>query len=282
MLIVNDNTKQSSNDIKQRKILLLLSIPITILLLIASFSGIFVPETYARNTLSYAAQGIGQDLVNFFIISPVFIISAILYYKNNRRAMFIWAGSLSYILYTYVIYGFAQPFNFLFLVYCAILGLSFYTFLYFLHTKINDPIKEWYKENAPIKPVIIYSLIIALLFYLVWLSEIILALLQNKIPESITENGLITNAVHVLDLALFLPALIISAVWLKRENKYGYLFSPILIIFTVFMGSAILCMIIAMELLGVATDIGMMVIFLTITALSVVISVLLLRSIKKS
>ncbi|MHA1274948.1 MAG: hypothetical protein ACTSQS_16165 [Promethearchaeota archaeon] len=235
---MNEIRKRDEN--KHGKIILILSLLLLLFLIIASYSGIFIAETYARNTKSFAVQGIGQDIVNFFIIAPLLFISSILYYKGNKKAMFIWAGLLSYVIYTYVIYCFAQPFNFLFLVYCTILGLSFYSFLYFILKMTDKPIKDWYKNEIPIKMISIFFIIIAILFYFVWLSEIIPALINNEIPQSVIDNGVITNPVHVLDLTIFLPALLITAILLLKDNKYGYLLAPILLIFIILMSLAII------------------------------------------
>ena len=275
-----DETTISSENKHANKIILALSIPLLVLLAIASYSGIFISATYARNTTSFAAQGIGQDIVNLFIVAPLLLLSTILYYKGNKKAMFLWAGLLSYILYSYVIYGFAQPFNFLFLVYCAILGISFYAFMYFVISKINGAIKDWYEEKFPKRAVIIYFVIIAALFYFVWLSEVVPALLNDEIPESIIENGTTTNPVHVLDLSILLPALLITGIFLFRDNKFGYLLAPILLVFLTFMALAVIGMIIAMIILGVETDLGLSVIFGLIIMINIVISFLVFRTIK--
>ncbi|MGQ4875874.1 MAG: hypothetical protein ACP6IY_17555 [Promethearchaeia archaeon] len=267
---------------KHGKIILILSLLLLIFLIIASYSGIFIAETYARNTKSFAVQGIGQDIVNFFIIAPLLFISSILYYKGNKKAMFIWAGLLSYVIYTYVIYCFAQPFNFLFLVYCTILGLSFYSFLYFLLNMTDNPIKDWYKNEIPIKMISIFFIIIAILFYFVWLSEIIPALINNEIPQSVIENGVITNPVHVLDLTIFLPALLITAQLLLKDNKYGYLLAPILLIFIILMSLAIIGMVIVMLLKDVETDIGLAAIFIVINVMSIIITTIVVKAIEDS
>ncbi len=268
-------------DNKLGKIILALSLPLLVFLVIASYSGIFITTTYARNTASFAAQGIGQDIVNLFIVAPLLLASSILFYKGNKRAMLIWAGLDLYVIYSYVIYCFAQPFNFLFLVYCAVLGFSFYAFVYLMTNSINTPIKQWYKSEKRIKLVIIFNVIIAGLFYFVWLSEVIPALISNEIPQSIIENGVITNPVHVLDMAIFLPALVITAVFLYKGNDYGFLFAPILLIFLSSMALAIIGMVITMWFTGVAVDLGMASIFIVIAAISILLAVFLLKDIER-
>jgi len=67
-------------------------------------------------------------------------------------------------------------------------------------------IKEYFTEKTPARTVSIYLALLAVLFYFLWLSEIIPALLARTIPQSIRDNGTPTNPVHVLDMAWILPA----------------------------------------------------------------------------
>ena len=262
------------------KIILALSLPLLVFLVIASYFGIFISETYGELTASYAAQGIGQDIVNLFIISPLLLISSILYYKGNRRGMFIWSGLLVYVFYSYVIYCFALPFNSLFLVYCAVLGLSFYSLTYYLLANVNKPIKELFRDNYPIKSVSRFFIIIAILFYFVWLKELIPSLISGETPQSVIENGVLTNPIHVLDLAFFLPALLITATLLLKGNKYGYLLAPILIAFIPFMALAIIGMVFVMVLSGIPTDMSLLIIFIAITILGTLILTTVLKAVE--
>lgn len=271
----------NNNDVfLHRKIILVLSIILLFFLIIASYAGIFIAQTYARNTPSFAAQGIGQDIINLFVVAPLLLYSSIFYYKDHKRAMFLWAGLIMYVLYSYVIYCFSQPFNSLFLVYCAVLGLAFYTFILFLLENFQKPIKDWYRKKFPINVVISFMLVISILFYFVWLSEVIPALIRNQIPQSIIENGVNTNPVHVLDISIILPALILTAILLFKNNEHGYFLAPILLIFLLMMALAIIGMIIAMQILGVPTDIGLSVIFIIIAILDALITTKVLITLK--
>ena len=56
----------------------------------------------------------------------VLFIAAYFVNKGSVKAFLVWSGVLLYLIYAYVIYAFDVHFNSLFLVYVAILGLSFY------------------------------------------------------------------------------------------------------------------------------------------------------------
>ena len=64
----------------------------------------------------------------------------------------------------------------------------------------------------------------------------------DRAPPSLAEAGLPTNPVHVLDLAIVLPAMIVTGVLLRRRRPLGLLLAPVLLVFAVAMGVAILVM----------------------------------------
>jgi len=60
-----------------------------LLVLTASASGIFLKSIYARETLSWAVQGIGQDIINL-IAAVVLFIAAYFVNKGSFKAFLIW------------------------------------------------------------------------------------------------------------------------------------------------------------------------------------------------
>jgi hypothetical protein len=99
------------------------SVAIALLVAAASLMGIALPSTYAAETASWTAQAIGQDWVNLLLVVPCLIVASA---RGGRRWKLIRGGALVYTLYSYSIYAFAVHFNRVFLIYCAILGLSFF------------------------------------------------------------------------------------------------------------------------------------------------------------
>jgi hypothetical protein len=51
-------------EIKQSRIIIVLSVLLAISLALVSYYGAFVPSTYERDAASMAAQGMGQDIVD--------------------------------------------------------------------------------------------------------------------------------------------------------------------------------------------------------------------------
>lgn len=153
--------------------ILLLSLPSVLVIVVTALAGIFIPGTYYKETANWALQSMGQDLVDLFLIVPLMIASSILAFKKNRLGFIVWGGINLYLIYTYVIYSFDIHFNRLFLAYCTVLGLSFYSFIYFIYLSVKKQITYATVNKTSIRIIAGYFLIIAYMFFFLWLSKII-------------------------------------------------------------------------------------------------------------
>ena len=97
------------------KTVLRLSVLAALLVLLASVSGISLTSIYARETPSWAVQGIGQDIVNIVAVA-LLLIAVYFVNKGSVKAFLVWSGVLLYLIYAYVIYAFDVHLNRLFLV----------------------------------------------------------------------------------------------------------------------------------------------------------------------
>ncbi len=218
-----------------------LTIPIAALLAMASAGGLLISGLY-RGAPYFAAQAVGQDLISLAVVLPLLIISSILTRRGSGRAKLVWLGGLTYLVYTYVIAAFEVRFNPLFLVYVALLGCSVYALIGGVVMTNMAEIKASFTEKTPAKAISIYLGVLAVLFYFLWLAEIVPALLRGEIPKSIRDNWTPTNAVHVLDMAWILPALLITSVSLWRKQTLGYTLAGVLLSYCVLLTLAILSM----------------------------------------
>jgi hypothetical protein len=245
---MNDNFRSSKP--------LYFSIPIGLLVIAAGIAGIFFRNTYSQETASWAVQGVGQDLANLIVAVPTLIVSALLIHKGAKAALFIWLGTTIFLVYTFVLYCFALHFNSLFLVYCGVLSLSFYAIVSVLTPLDKSAVKDWFDEKRTNNFAVYYLVIISILFFMLWMKQIVPALAAGEPPRELKENGLLTNPVHVLDLCFFLPGSVISAILLKKKNSLGYLFAPALTIFCAMMALTISLLVVVMKLNAVASDVS--------------------------
>jgi len=237
-----------------------LTFPIAVLLAIAAGGGIFINDLY-RDDPYFAAQAVAQDFISLAVVLPILIVTALLASRGSPRAWMVWLGVLIYLVYSYVVAAFDVKFNSLFLVYVALLGCSLYGLIGGLATMDWAGIRGYFTEKTPVKAISIYLAVLAVLFYFLWLSEIIPALIMGKIPQSIQDNGTPTNSVHVLDMAWILPAFGIAAVSLWRKQALGYTLAGALLSYAVFLISAILSMVVVMSQRGHSVIIPQVVIF---------------------
>lgn len=219
----------------------LLSYVTSFLLLIVSTAGIFNSNTYAKETINWAEQGIGQDYVNLFVVAPLLLLATYLMTKGSFRAFFIWLGTLLYIFYSYLLYAFFIHFSILFLPYITLVGLSFYLFIFGISEVDYHQVARNFNE-ATTRQIIYLFYFVVFIFSFLWLSDIIKNLYAGTVPMSIIDAGLTVNPVYVLDLALFLPGVFIVARLLKKRNAIGFMLAVPLMTFLTLMSLAIISM----------------------------------------
>lgn len=260
------------------KIILALSLIIGILIAVTSFFGAFSGNFYFKETENWQAQSVGQDYINLFVVIFL-VVTALMVYNKNTYGILLWAGAILYLIYTYLIYCFDIHFNIFFVAYCMILGLCFYSLLYFFYSQIGIVTLE-IRNYKIVKVTAFYFLTISILFYCLWLMEIVPSIINNRTPDSLTEAGLVTNPVHVIDLSVVLPGIFITGLLLLKENKLGFLLAPIILTFFILMDITIGALTIVMAQRGIETNKAVTVIMAVLAMFSAVILILNARNVK--
>ena len=70
---------------------------------------------------------------------------------------------------------------------------------------------------------------LAAVFGVLWLSVELPAALRGRPPDELIDVGLPTNVVHVLDLAVFLPAMAFAGLQLRARRPVGDVLAPVLL-----------------------------------------------------
>lgn len=252
------------------KIILSLSIPLSILIALVSCTGILTPDFYAEETFNWRIQSVGQDMIDLFLVVPTLLVTAMLAYRKKYIAGLLWAGVIVYILYTFIIYSFAVHFNRLFLIYCLTLGLSFYALAWFIYSQIKNPAIIRINKNSVIKATAIFFLILSLVFYFLWFSEIIPAITNNTLPKGLIETGLVTNPVQVIDLSVFLPGVFIAGCCILKRKPAGFFFAIIILTFFVLMNMTIGWLAFMMKLKGLESNLSITLIMAVLSLISFV------------
>ncbi|MDB5249720.1 MAG: hypothetical protein JWQ40_4114 [Segetibacter sp.] len=264
----------------QNRTVLFLSLPLSALIIFVSCVGLLTPGFYSTETLNWQAQATWQDMIDLFLIVPCLLITSILAYRNNSAATMVWGGVVLYLTYTFVLYCFDIHFNKLFVIYCLCLGLSFYSFMYFLFRNYTESKNEDIKNKRLIRIIAIYFILVSVIFYSLWLAEIIPSIIKNTIPRSLAETGLFTNGVHVIDLAVFLPAVFITGVFLLKGKSLGFILTPVMLTFFVLMDITIGMLVVVMKTKGIESNLTLTLIMGAFALISLILLIWYCRSVK--
>ena len=141
-------------------------------------------------------------------------------------------------------------FNALFLVYCAVLSLCLYASVFTVRFIPLEQTARVYSPRAPGKTAAIFFLVLALLFAVFDLIEIIPANLAGRVPESAIRANTPVFFVHALDLTFLLPALCIAAFLLFRRRPSGYALAPALLTLVAIMNIELAVLMVVMARMG--------------------------------
>lgn len=252
------------------------------LIAVSAAAAIGDPEVYSGETLNWKAQALAQDWVNLILVAPLIVLSSIPALRHSIAGKLVLAGFLTANLYSYVIYAFFIHFGRLFPLYTAILGLSLYLLIYLLSSLDAGEIMRRFAGKRATHTVAAMLTVIGMLFFLTWSGQIYSELASGPPYSSLQETGLFVNPVHVLDLAAFLPALIVAGICLFRGKPLGFLLAlPLLI--ALFVLSVNICSIAWMfERWNIADDAGTIPLFAGLGVIQLIAAIYLLRKIESN
>jgi hypothetical protein len=189
--------------------------------LIAAFIGVFNQDVYSKVVSPRLLPGtIAQDAITI-IAGLVLLFLGLRTNDADIKRQIVATSLLAYLFYGYGIYVIDQLYNSLYILYMAILALSFWAIVYGL-VNINQDVLRRIETPKPVRYLSIGCLIfIPLLFYSLWTGQLLpLMRTGDKI-----EFG---NAIYILDMVFILPAFIISAILVIKKNALGLILAPIL------------------------------------------------------
>jgi hypothetical protein len=235
---------------------------------------------YQYETVSVAAQAMAQDVVTLFVGIPLLLVSMLLFKNGSLRGKLLLSGTLAYFLYTYASFAFGAAYNILFLVYVSLFSLSLFAFIFTLMTIDIPTLPEHFSSGLPRRTMAVFLFIVGGFLLLAWLGRIVPALLANQPPLGL--ESYTTLIIQALDLGVVMPTAFLSGVLLWKKSAWGYLLSSVILIKGVTLALAVSAMAVNMILSGVQVSIGELMMFPTIAIVSGGLTVVLLKSIKKS
>jgi len=219
-----------------------LSVLIVVLALAATLTGLLSPSIY-RDPAVLLPQNLGTDVVTLCVGVPLLGFATAAMQRGSLRARLLWLGALGYMVYAYGMYAISVRWNQLFLVYVALFGLSFFAVIIGLVGTDAERVRAGVAGRPAVRPVAIYLIVIAVIVAALWLAEELRALLSGTVPPSVVVFESPTNIVHVFDLGLVLPALLLAAVMLLRDRPWGYVLAGMLLVKAATIGLWVVAMI---------------------------------------
>ncbi len=209
-----------------------LTVVTALLAAFASLAGILRPRLYLPFTPETLLPGaMSQDIVSFLAALGLLVCLWSIR-RGAQRAWLVWASLNGYLFYAYALYSFEQVYNPLYLVYIALTGLTLYSILFFFVWMDTDILMRLDASRLPRRAIAAYLLLLVAMFVTVWLSLILPGIASQTPPEG--------ASIFVMDLAFFLPLLVIIAVLLFRDRPLGALLTPIVLIKVGALGCSVL------------------------------------------
>ena len=197
-----------------------LSVSAGLLAFTGSALGLLQPAAvYGRETEELLNAALAQDAVNALLVSPLLVVLALLARRGSVMSWLTLTGFLGFTVYNYSIYAFSLQFGPLFLVWVAVLGLSVFALAGSL-AGAGPAVADTAGTPGRLTGWILIAT--SVFFTLLWLREIIPDLLAGSPSSSASLWNVPTNPVHVLDLALYLPGVLISGVLVLRGRAWGW------------------------------------------------------------
>ena len=158
---------------------------------------------------------IPNDVVNLVIGLPFLLGSMGLAWRGKLTGLLVWPGALLYVLYNYINYLFAVPFNELFLVYLTLVMLSIYIMAALIMSIDGEIVQQRLKNAVPAKVSGGVLAGLAALFFFRVIGVVLSALSSQAILQPLNLAPLVADFIIA-------PAQFIGGILLWRSKTLGY------------------------------------------------------------
>ena len=233
---------------------------------------------YYWDTVSSAAQMQANDLVTLVLGLPLLAVSYWLTLRGSLRGRLLLAGTLGFILYTYITMCFGAAYNRMFLVYVALFSMSLFAFVLVMMSFDIQTLPANFSGKLP------RGWIAGLLFFAAaflsaaWLGRIAATFAPGAVPALENSTSLF---IQVMDLGIVVPTCILSGILLLRRRPWGYLLASVSMMKFLTLGIAVSVMGVNMARVGVPVSVVELGIFPTMALLNIVMTIILLRNISE-
>lgn len=192
------------------------------LMVTASLLGLFVEGLYREGTAWAREAFRGGDLVTLVVAVPLLVGSLILVRRGSARARVVWTAMLVYVLYDFGYYVFGASFNDAFAIHIALLSLGIYGLACALPQLDVVGTGERLRNDAVARWVGVVLVVVGAGQGALWLFLLVRYVATGELLHDIPVAG--QHLVFAMDLAVLMPALVVSGVLLFRRRAAGFFF----------------------------------------------------------
>jgi hypothetical protein len=196
---------------------------VTGLMLLASAWGLIVDDLYRDGAWGREAFR-GGDAITFLVAVPLLAVALALSIQGSARAQVVWIGMLVYAAYTYAYATFGAAFNDAFVVHIAILSASVFALACAVPNLDRQAIADALRSRRRARWVGGFLVVVAVAQGVLWGFLIVRNAITGELLHDIPASG--QHLVFALDLAILMPAMLVSGVLLWRERPLGYVLGP--------------------------------------------------------
>jgi hypothetical protein len=242
---------------------------------VASLAG-FIPGVY-RDPQVVIAQSHGFDIGN--LIGVVILGLGLAWSaRGSVRGRLVATGALGYLLYSFVTYAFLIVLNAATVLYIAVLGFgawSLITGFAAVHEQEADQLVAGHLHRRVTAG---FMIVIAALFALTWLREIVGSVVSGQLPASLAAAGWPMNPVYVLDLGFVAPVVVLGGSRLFRGKPGGGRIAVPFLVFLSLLSSSVLLMTIFMAIGGQSLSMPLIAVFVGALGVSAALAWVALRT----
>jgi len=242
---------------------------------IASLAG-FIPGVY-RDPQVVIAQSHGFDIGNLIGVT-ILGLGLAWSARGSVRGRLVAIGALGYLIYSFVTYAFLIVLNVATVLYIAVLGFGFWSFITGFATVDVEETDELAAGRLYRRLTAGFMLLIAALFALTWLREIAGSVVSGRPPAGLAAAGWPMNPVYVIDLGFVIPLVVIGGLRLLRGKQGGVRLAVPFLIFLPLLSVSVLLMTVFMAIDGQPLVMPLMVVFVIALAISAALALVALRS----
>jgi hypothetical protein len=242
---------------------------------VASLAG-FIPGVY-RDPKVVIAQSHGFDIGNLIGV-VVLGVGLAWSARGSVRGRLLATGALGYLVYSFVTYAFFIVLNPATVLYIAVLGFGFWSFITgfgAVDDKATDTLVAGHLYRRLTAG---FMLLIASLFALTWLREIAGSVVSDRLPAGLAAAGWPMNPVYVLDLAFVIPLVVLGGLRLVRRKPGGTRIAVPFLTFLPLLSISVLLMTVFMAIDGQPLAMPMLIVFVVALAASTFLAYAALRA----